>query len=170
MRWGIIFTNYDALVFFSTEATREVGQWDVSFSHYTSDLDYYHRMKAAGFYTGFVSPGLVLHHVSGTLRSSLCYARRISELKGYARSYYRAKWGGGEDAETYSHPFQYDVKREELAMRSWVVTSLLACFAVVAWHAGRKIFRCTSFVCCASCSPDALLAGLFANCCLILDS
>lgn len=47
---GVVFFSYDALALFNPAATLRAGVWDVNFGlGYGADVDYYHRLKLAGF-------------------------------------------------------------------------------------------------------------------------
>lgn len=104
--WGALFTNYDTLVAFNVEAVRRVGSWDLNLPQYFSDLDYYRRLRLAGFPT--LTSGLeVLHHngASSTLKSDPRRIRLNAATFRLYEQYYTEKWGGGMGEEKYQVPF-----------------------------------------------------------------
>jgi predicted O-methyltransferase YrrM len=105
-RWGAFFTAYDAFAAFNMAMVCEVGQWDTTLPQYFADIDYYRRVRLAGY--EIIDTGLeVIHHnnASSTLKSD----PRLRLLNGitfplYER-YYSAKWGGLPGGEAYDRPF-----------------------------------------------------------------
>jgi hypothetical protein len=103
-KWSVIFTNYDALACFNTEAMQAIGGWDEGFEWYTSEVDTYRRLRLAGYPT--LESGLrVKHTPSQTLNSDPEIRRRVSE--GYAQRLerYRLKWGGDAGNEKFEVPY-----------------------------------------------------------------
>ena len=50
LEMGVVFFSYDALALFNPAATLDTGVWDVNFGlGYGADVDYYHRLKLAGY-------------------------------------------------------------------------------------------------------------------------
>lgn len=103
-KWGVLFTNYDALCAFNMRAVEQVGLWDANFSGYFSDNDYYRRMRLAGWEcrdTGIE----VKHEGSATINADakLAFLNRIT-FPLY-RQYYIEKWGGDGGHETFQKPF-----------------------------------------------------------------
>lgn len=106
--WGVFFTCYDVLCALNMEAVRKVGYWDTMFNQYTSDIDYYYRMRIANYTLLDFGPG-VDHRggASTTVRSDKMFNHRTQwrERDGFDKRYYREKWGGDPSKETYQHPF-----------------------------------------------------------------
>ena len=103
-KWGVIFTNYDALAAFNTEAFDAVGPWDTNLPQYFTDNDMYRRLRMAGY--EMLESNLPVNHVgSQTLHAdpSHLLIHRIS-FPIYEK-YYTAKWGGGPGKETYRTPW-----------------------------------------------------------------
>jgi hypothetical protein len=105
-RWGVVFTNYDTLVAFSSAMFRDVGEWDVALPQYFADNDYYRRATLAGF--EFIESGLPVDHTndgSNTIRSD----QRLDHLNSVTfplyEQYYTAKWGGRPGQERFTRPF-----------------------------------------------------------------
>lgn len=48
-KWGAIFTAYDALAAFNTEAMREIGGWDPLLPWYFADNNTYRKLRLAGY-------------------------------------------------------------------------------------------------------------------------
>ncbi|MEI7028208.1 glycosyltransferase family 2 protein [Paenibacillus sp. y28] len=91
-RWGVAFTNYDALAAFNLAAVREVGLWDTNFYAYYADNDYYRRIRDAGYET--VETELpVIHHVSITAKSNPYLKKVYSSVEAIVVPYYKTKWG-----------------------------------------------------------------------------
>jgi hypothetical protein len=103
-KWGVIFTNYDALSVFNTASFREVGGWDPELCWYASDCDMYYRLKLAGY--ELIESGLPVNHTpSQTLNSDPEIKRRVDLMFPFRVSYYRAKHGGDPGHETFLTPF-----------------------------------------------------------------
>lgn len=106
VKWGAAHTYFDTIAVFNMKAVREVGPWDPNLPMYFSDIDWYRRMRLCGY--ELIQTGLtVIHHNDGasTVKSNayLTYIHMITfplhEL------YYRAKWGGAMNVESYVQPF-----------------------------------------------------------------
>lgn len=103
-KWSVIFTNYDALACFNTEAMRAIGGWDEGFEWYTSEVDTYRRLRLAGYPT--LESGLRVRHTpSQTLNSDPEIRRRVSEGYAHRLERYRLKWGGDAGDEKFEVPF-----------------------------------------------------------------
>ena len=103
-KWGAIFTAYDALAAYSTEAMQAIGGWDENLPWYLSDCDVYRRLRIAGYPT--LESGLPVEHTpSQTLNSDPEIARKVAEDTPKWRAYYHAKWGGDNEHERFSVPF-----------------------------------------------------------------
>jgi hypothetical protein len=103
-KWGIAFTNYDALAAYNMEAIRVVGPWDTTFPHYFSDCDYYRRFRLAGYEE--IQTGLpVLHHGSTTIKSDPNLHSIVNSTWNLYKSYYVRKWGGEPGHERYHTPY-----------------------------------------------------------------
>lgn len=103
-KWGAIFTAYDALAAFNTNAMESIGGWDTMLSWYLADCDCYRRLRLAGYPTlnSFLP---VTHEASQTLNSNP-YRKFCVELEvPFREAYYRAKWGGANEKEVYDRPF-----------------------------------------------------------------
>ena len=105
--WGAIFTNYDVLAIFKTEALRQVGPWDtIAFPWYFSDNDYYRRITLAGYkIVPAPFPGVIHQNgSSNTLRNDP--RRKLIEniYNQAALEIYRIKWGGNPNEETVAVP------------------------------------------------------------------
>jgi hypothetical protein len=103
-RWGCIFTAYDALAAFNTQAFREVGGWDTNLTWYAGDQDMYRRLRLAGY--DLVESNLpVKHEPSQTIKSDPAIKRFVDIMVPYRDAYYRAKWGNLPGKETLTTPF-----------------------------------------------------------------
>lgn len=122
-RWGALFTCYDVLCCFNMRCVREIGYWDPMFFQYTADVEYYHRMRKAGWSIEEFGPGVV--HRVGTLKPSdsadngsatvrsdplFNYRTQWREATRFDKEYYRLKWGGLPGEETYERPFGNSVR------------------------------------------------------------
>lgn len=103
-KWGVIFTSYDALACYNTEAFQAVGGWDENLKWYRSECDMYRRLRLAGYPT--LDSGLnVKHTPSSTLSSDFSIKARVDAENVTGRAYYIRKWGGDNEAEKYEVPF-----------------------------------------------------------------
>jgi hypothetical protein len=103
-KWGVIFTNYDALAAFNTAAFDDVGPWDTVFSGYYADNDIYRRLRLAGY--SLSESGLpVVHHGSQTINSDPLRKHVNSITFPIHGQYYASKWGGSPGHETFDKPF-----------------------------------------------------------------
>jgi hypothetical protein len=103
-KWGVIFTAYDALAAFSTEAMRSIGGWDPMLTWYLADCDCYRRLRLAGY--ELIESGLPVKHTpSQTLNSDPTIKRTVELEVPFRQAYYRAKWGGDNEHETFDVPW-----------------------------------------------------------------
>lgn len=103
-KWGVVFTNYDALLAMNTDLIDTVGLWDVNLPQYFADNDWYRRASLAGYEA--IDTGIhVEHDYSQTIKSDpeLYFINGIT-FPLY-REYYRQKWGLVGDKETFLTPF-----------------------------------------------------------------
>ncbi len=108
--WGVVFTHYDALCAFNTEAVRTVGQWDTILPQYFADNDYYRRVRMKGYET--VDSGLTVFHQnegSNTIKADLLLRISNSITFNLYKQYYAWKWGGEPGREQYTVPFNIKV-------------------------------------------------------------
>lgn len=95
--WGAIFTTYDVLCAFNVAALKDVGYWDTMFLQYTGDVDYYHRLRSAGWTIDQIKCE-VLHQndASNTVKADPLLNARTQwrEQTGFDKSYYQWKFGG----------------------------------------------------------------------------
>lgn len=108
-RWGAVFSHYDVLMALNMTAVRDVGWWDTMFFQYTSDVDYYHRLRTNHW--PILDSGLgdgVEHFGSSVVRTNKLFGHRTAFRNGtqFDYQYYAFKWGGIPGKETFSHPFQ----------------------------------------------------------------
>lgn len=103
-KWGVIFTNYDALCAISTEAFSSIGGWDTNIPTYFGDCDLHYRLKLFG-YENIDTDIPVVHHGSESIKSDP-KTKFISDLMTtYAHDYYLKKWGGKPGEERFIIPF-----------------------------------------------------------------
>ena len=103
-KWGVIFTNYDALAAFNTAAFRKVGGWDTMLSWYLSDCDMYRRLRLAG-YELLESNLPVRHEPSQTINADPAIKRNVEMEVPFRQAYYRTKWGGPNEHEIFDVPW-----------------------------------------------------------------
>ncbi len=107
--WGVIFTCYDVLAAFNMDAVRDVGYFDPMFFQYTADVDYYYRIRAAGWTTIDMPDHGIQHrnNASNTIKADPLFNRvtQWRESTNFDKSYYREKWGGIIGSEAYKRPF-----------------------------------------------------------------
>jgi hypothetical protein len=104
-KWGVVFTNYDALCCFNTAAVRDTGPWDWrGLPWYMADCDYYRRLACRGYRV--VDSSLPVHHVQSQTRVADRLMEVIVTLEmEMAKQYYLIKWGGPRDQEKFREPF-----------------------------------------------------------------
>lgn len=104
--WGVVFTHYDVLSTFNTEAVLDVGPWDTVFPQYFADNDYYRRVRIKGYEA--IDSGLSVFHQnegSNTINSDPMLNIINSRTFNLYKAYYISKWGGEPGRERYSIPF-----------------------------------------------------------------
>ena len=103
---GVAFTNYDALCCFDMRCVRDVGFWDESYSWYSSDCDYYHRIRQQGWaVTETPLRARVDHIVSATLKTGVDL-RNVLDPSGWHTRHHAHKWAaGGCGQEQYRTPY-----------------------------------------------------------------
>lgn len=103
-KWGVIFTLYDTLAAFNTDAFEAVGPWDTTFTQYFVDNDMYRRLRLAGY--ELAESHLPVTHVgSQTIKSDEQLEFINSVTFHMYQGYYAKKWGGTPGNETYKTPF-----------------------------------------------------------------
>ncbi len=133
--WGIIMTHYDLLCAYNLKAMRATGWWDVMWMMYTSDNDYFRRLKLGGWRqieAGGQFKNRIVHrnsdpkladdktqtpeHVnageyrrggSNTFKNDADLRKQIEyrTRSGFDSDYYKFKWGGVPGRETTAVPF-----------------------------------------------------------------
>jgi hypothetical protein len=103
-KWGILWTNYDALCAMNANMLQDVGEWDINLPQYFVDNDQQRRLRIAGY--ELIDTGIPVHHTgSVTIRSD----KRLEFLNSITfplyEKYYRQKWGGSPGQETFTIPF-----------------------------------------------------------------
>jgi hypothetical protein len=108
-KWGVIFTNYDALAAHNTAAYSAIGGWDKNIPVYFGDCDLFRRLRLSGYET--IDTDIpCIHHGSMSIKSDP-RVRFISDtMTVYAHDYYVKKHGGIPGHETFHIPFD----REDL--------------------------------------------------------
>lgn len=103
-QWGVVFTAYDTLAAYNTEAFLSIGGWDTALEWYASDPDVYRRIRLAGY--EIIESGLPVHHEpSSTLNADPLIRKKVDLMFPCRIEYYEAKWGGDIGLETYDRPF-----------------------------------------------------------------
>lgn len=103
-RWGVVFTHYDTLAAFNTEAIDAVGGWDTNLPQYFTDNCMYRRLRLAGYELA-ESCLPVKHEGSQTIHSDPLRELVNSITFPIYTRYYAAKWGGEPGRETFLTPF-----------------------------------------------------------------
>jgi hypothetical protein len=103
-KWGVLFTNYDALLAMNTALIDDVGLWDQNLPWYHSDEDFYRRVTLAGY--AAIDTGIeVFHDYSQTIKSDPEANFMNSITHPLHGQYYRLKWGGPPHEEKFTAPF-----------------------------------------------------------------
>jgi hypothetical protein len=101
-KWGVIYTYYDILCAYNTEAMDAIGGYDTMFFDYASDCDVYRRMDLAGYQR--LESGIRVGHDQGsqTIRSDPEQNRRVGLQVEYRTKLYRSMWGGDPGSERFT--------------------------------------------------------------------
>ena len=95
-----------ACVALSQKCIDKVGYLDEFFAPaYFEDMDYLHRAKLLNAQIIVSSECLVHHERSSTGRSDPQLLEHLNVRYAVNAAYYRQKWGGDPDSETFPHPF-----------------------------------------------------------------
>lgn len=103
-KWGVVFTYYDVLCAFNTEAVKNIGlwgdeNWPQQSSGYFLDCDYYRRLEQAGYLQKNLLNSNVLHTASNTIKD-IKESEMWNKQKLNVAQHYINKWGGEPGAET----------------------------------------------------------------------
>lgn len=125
--WGVIFTNYDVLCAFNTNACKNIGywgddQWPEQQTGYLLDNDYYRRVRSSGYiikelygreitYVPAEKVGGVSHVGSNTIKDKLEHTVWVSQMR-QVYDHYIKKWGGEAGQEKYIHPYDIDPNKK----------------------------------------------------------
>lgn len=103
-KWSVIYTHYDVLAVYNPQCYAEVGGYDITFSSYFSDNDWYVRVERAGWER--INTGIEVGHVgSQTVNSDERLKFHNGMTFGLYSQYYRMKHGGEPGHETFEYPF-----------------------------------------------------------------
>jgi len=106
-KWGVVFTNYDAVAMYNPAMWKDIGKWDWRlFPSYFSDDDYYRRAKLAGW--ELIDSGLPVRHEGSHIINKVDMKLKWLNhhiLHESARNAYLRKWGGDPGQETFTVPF-----------------------------------------------------------------
>lgn len=113
--WGIIFTHYDVLCVFNTNAVKNVGiwgddKWPFQQSGYYLDVDYYRRIKLHNYEIHQLENcnGVLHTEVSNTIKN--IHELRVWESQRKSvENHYLQKWGGMPNHETYNSSFNIKI-------------------------------------------------------------
>lgn len=103
-KWSVIFTHYDALAVFNTQAFLEISGWDTLFPWYYSDNIAYYKLRLAG-YELLESNLPVQHTPSQTINSDPELKFRNSVTFPLFEYMYAQMWGGPPGRETFKTAF-----------------------------------------------------------------
>jgi hypothetical protein len=103
--WGVIFTYYDTLCAYKTEAMEAIGGYDTNFRDYFSDNDVYRRLKLAGY--ELLESHIQTKHVGSQTLNSDPRMQFIHHNHHFpqARELYKLKWGGEPGKEKFTVPY-----------------------------------------------------------------
>jgi hypothetical protein len=103
-KWGVVFTNYDALAAHNTEAYSAIGGWDQNIPVYFGDVDLFRRLRLSGYET--IDTDIpCIHHGSMSIKSDPRIRFISDTMTVYAHDYFLRKHGGEPGKETFSVPF-----------------------------------------------------------------
>jgi hypothetical protein len=119
----------------------EVGLFDENFfPAYFEDNDYWLRVRLAGFEVGDIGDPNKFVHLGGgssTIKRNEWYNRANSYSYSLNERYYRAKWGGHQDAPVDTK-FQHPFNKPELPIKFWQVFPELQKLKQEAWEDAHK--------------------------------
>lgn len=110
-KWGVVFTNYDALAMYNPALLKHVGPWDWrGFGSYYSECDYYYRLKLAGF--SIHESGLPVKHVGSHIINHVSKWIKFYTAQTFddVGKFYVLKWGGHPGHEIFTTPFNLGEK------------------------------------------------------------
>lgn len=103
-RWGVLWTNYDALSAINIRAAEDIGEWDTNIAWYTADNDWYYRLKLRQWEC--IDTCLPVKHTpSQTLNADPEIRASVDAMVPLRTLYYRAKWGNDPGREVFRTPF-----------------------------------------------------------------
>jgi hypothetical protein len=107
-KWGACMSMYDVLLALNMAAVRDVGYFDPMFFQYSTDPDYYHRLRIGGWPQLEAGAQGIEHFTSSVRRTDSVYAHRVHwrTADGFDDRYYALKWGGPGGQEKYTRPFE----------------------------------------------------------------
>lgn len=118
--WGAVFTNYDVLCSYNTNAVNAIGkwgddQWPYQQTGYYLDNDYYRRLRNSGYEIKYLfgefhdthssEMGGVLHNESSNTIKDPDEQRKWDEQQSAVHQHYIKKWGALPHGEIYEQPF-----------------------------------------------------------------
>lgn len=124
--WGVIFYAYDLFAAYNTDKLRDIP-WDTAIAHYTSDCDFYHRIRLAGKVTRSCNAGRVFHvsqvfeSIPESGKAAIEYLEREAPL---VKGKNRTAWRDGEDVASIQQREQREtqaVQGREYYRRKWGV-------------------------------------------------
>jgi GT2 family glycosyltransferase len=98
-KFSVIFTHYDVLCAFSTEAVKYIGLWGderwpkQQLNGYYLDNDYYNRMKLSDYTLYQLEKTHVLHNEPSNTLKNATESRKWAQLANIVGAYYKRKWG-----------------------------------------------------------------------------
>jgi hypothetical protein len=108
-KWGAVFTHYDVLCAYNTEALNAIGSWGDYFEQYFLDNHVYRLMRLAGYPT--IDTDIAVDHaVSQTIHSDPKRMLRHRILWPFYEHMYELGWGGKPGHETYDTFFNVPAK------------------------------------------------------------
>ena len=107
-KFSVLFTYYDVLAIFNTDAFNVINGWSVYFNQYYADSDTYRRLRLAGYPT--IDTGLPCEHynktdASATIQNDPKRAFHNAVVSGMFAGIYELRWGGPNEHEKYLSPF-----------------------------------------------------------------
>ena len=97
-KWAVIYTHYDVLCAFSTEAVKHIGLWGddnwpkEQLNGYFLDCDYYNRMKLSKFALYQLVNSNVLHNEHSNTIRDINELKKWQNIYNIVESYYINKW------------------------------------------------------------------------------
>lgn len=139
--WGVIFTQYDALCVFNTEAFDLVGGFDNNMPWYVSDVEFYNRIKYYNY--NIIESGIyVEHNNSQTIQNDFKLKEVIQPfISRMGMEYYTLKWGAQHDHDSFRFVTPFSGNHYVKQYKSQIIKEDLLNFINSIYNSGHSLFN-----------------------------